>query len=146
MAGKLNDRQRAEIVMKLVNGASQTSLAKEYGVSRPTIKKVLDSNPETLQKVAQKKEENVKSILDFMDTMKGDACKMLRAIIECMNDPEVMKKATFSQLATGFGIIVDKFTQREQPTPDSTAANNLLEALAGVNVSKGAFDEVSDLQ
>lgn len=143
---KLSDLQKQEVIMKLVNGATYAELAKEYSVSSTTIFNIKKNNPDYEKSVIHKKEENSKSILDHMDEIKGDVCNLLDTMLECMKDKARLEKATLSQIATAFGIIVDKFTQREQPTPDSTAANNLLEALSGVNVSKGAFDEVSEIQ
>lgn len=145
MAYKLSDKQEREILQKLVEGATYTSLAKEYGVSPQTIANIKKRHAEFGNKLKQKKEENSKSILDHMDSMKGDVCKLLDTMLDYMNDKAKLEKATVNQIATAFGIVVDKFTTREQPTPDHTAANNLLEALAG-NVKKEAFDEVSDLQ
>ena len=132
--------------MKLANGASYTTLAKEYDVARSTIANIKKRHAEFEQICTQKKEENVKSILDFMDNMKGDVCGLLYAIIERMNDPLVMEKATFSQLATGFGIIVDKFTATEQAAPKDNGENNLLEAIAGCVREDDFIDDVSDIQ
>ena len=67
-----------------------------------------------------------------MDGLKGNVCNLLDQMLSFMSDEEKLNKATLSQVATAFGIIVDKFTQREQPTHNNGAKNNLLEALAGI--------------
>ena len=97
---------------------------------------------DTWQYLAQKKEENTKSILDHMDEMKGDVCKLLDTMLDYMNDKAKLEKATLNQIATAFGIVIDKFTTREQPKQDNSAKNNLLEALAGIAKPERFDDEV----
>ena len=146
MARKLSEKQEAEIIMKLTDGATQTSLANEYGVDRKTISNIKNRHPEYTQKVAQKKEENVKSILDFMDSIKGDVCELLSMMLEYMSDKEKLEKASLNQIATAFGIVVDKFTATEQAAPKDNGENNLLEAIAGCVREDDFIDDVSDIQ
>ncbi len=142
MVRKLSDEQEAEILVKLTNGASQSALAREYNVSRTTIANIMKRKQDTWQYLAQKKEENTKSILDHMDEMKGDVCKLLDTMLDYMNDKAKLEKATLNQIATAFGIVIDKFTTREQPKQDNSAKNNLLEALAGIAKPERFDDEV----
>ena len=145
MAYKLSEQQEDEVVMKLAEGLSYSALAKEYGVTPPTIANIKKRHPEILQIFTQKKEENIKSFLDHMDSKKKEACFAFDKLLTALSDDVKVEKATLGQVATALGVLIDKFTAREQPTPDSTAANNLLEALTG-EVKGEAFDEISELQ
>lgn len=138
---KFTDEQELIILGRLACGASTVQLAKEYGVARQTIASVKDRHPDFSANLTLKKEELAKSILDYMDSLKGVACDILDSLLAAMSDEEKINRASLSQIATALGILIDKFTKYEQPKTDDTAANNLLEAIAGV-VKESDFDEV----
>lgn len=142
MAYKLTEEQETEVVMKLAEGASYASLAKEYGVTPPTISNIKKRHPEFLQIFTQKKEENIKSFLDHMEDRKEEAFISFDKLLHALSNDAKIEKATLSQVATALGIIVDKFTAREQPKQDNSAKNNLLEALAGIAKPERFDDEV----
>lgn len=142
MARRFTDKQELEIIERLTNGDSMTAVAKRYGVSRQTIANVRNRHSEFSATLTHKKEENAKSILDHMDSMKDDVCNLLDTMLRFMSDEEKLSKATLSQVSTAFGILVDKFTAREQPTKNNDAKNNLLEAIAGIAKPEGLDDEV----
>ena len=139
MARIFTEKQELEIIERLTNGETMTAVADSYGVARQTIANVRNRHSEFSAALTRKKEENAKSILDHMDGLKGNVCNLLDRMLDFMSDDEKLSKATLSQVATAFGIIVDKFTAREQPSQNNGAKNNLLEALAGM---KRSDDEV----
>lgn len=60
---KLTDKQRKKIIAESVNGSSIRALAAKYQVSTTTIQRVLKSDAELTQKVAQKKRRTPQAFL-----------------------------------------------------------------------------------
>lgn len=127
---KLTDKQRKKIIAERAEGLSIRALAKKYNVSASTISRTLESDPKTVQKVTQKKEENTVAILAYMDGKKKDVCDILDKLLEAVKDEEKIAKTPLAQLATTIGILIDKFTAAElSGRGQSTAENNLLSAI-----------------
>lgn len=142
MNRKFTDEQEYIIMGRLACGESTVTLAKEFGVARQTIASIPKRHSEFSAKLTLKKEELQTSILEEMEALKPKACEVFDLLLDAMTDEEKLARANISQIATAFGIIVDKFTKNEKPAPDSTAANNLLEALKGIAVKYDSFDEL----
>lgn len=141
---KLTDKQRKKIIAESVNGSSIRALASKYGVSTTTIQRVLKSDTELTQKVAQKKAENTVSILAFMDSKKNDVCGLIDKLLAAMADDEKLAAATVNQLATAMGIVIDKYTANEAIKPSDTKETNFFEAIrsAGREVDLSAIPEL----
>lgn len=141
---KLTDKQRKKIIAESVNGSSIRALAAKYGVSTTTIQRVLKSDTELTQKVAQKKAENTVSILAFMDSKKNDVCGLIDKLLAAMADDEKLANATVNQLATAMGIVIDKYTANEAIKPSDTKETNFFEAIrsAGKEVDLSAIPEL----
>lgn len=141
---KLTDKQRKKIIAESVNGSSIRALAVKYGVSTTTIQRVLKSDTELTQKVAQKKAENTVSILAFMDSKKNDVCALIDKLLAAMADDDKLAAATVNQLATAMGIVIDKYTANEAFKSSDTKENNLFEAItaAGKEVDLSAIPEL----
>lgn len=141
---KLTDKQKKKIIAESVNGSSIRALASKYGVSTTTIQRVLKSDTELTQKVAQKKAENAVSILAFMDSKKNDVCALIDKLLAAMADDDKLAAATVNQLATAMGIVIDKYTANEAFKTSDTKENNLFEAItaAGKEVDLSAIPEL----
>lgn len=129
---KLTDKQRKRIIAESVSGASIRALAAKYGVSTTTIQRVLKSDTELTQKVAQKKAENTQSVLAFMDSKKQTVCDLIDKLLAAMGDEGKIAATPLNQLATAMGIVIDKYTAGETPKTADTAANNLFEAIEAI--------------
>lgn len=129
---KLTDKQRKKIIAESVNGSSIRALAAKYQVSTTTIQRVLKSDAELTQKVAQKKAENTASVLAFMDSKKNDVCGLIDKFLSAMGDDEKLAAATVNQLATAMGIVIDKYTANEAANASSAKENNLFEAIDSI--------------
>lgn len=129
---KLTDKQRKKIIAESVNGSSIRALAAKYQVSTTTIQRVLKSDAELTQKVAQKKAENTASVLAFMDSKKNDVCGLIDKFLSAMGDDEKLAAATVNQLATAMGIVIDKYTANEAVNASSAKENNLFEAIDSI--------------
>lgn len=141
---KLTDKQRKKIIAESVNGSSIRALAAKYNVSTTTIQRVLKSDTELTQKVAQKKAENTVSILAFMDSKKNDVCGLIDKLLVAMGDEDKLAAATVNQLATAMGIVIDKYTANEAIKPSDTKETNFFEAIrsAGEEVDLSAIPEI----
>lgn len=107
---KLTDRQRKHLIADRANGMSLSKLAAKYNVSVWAVRQTLEKNPEAAEKCRQKKEQNTLDMLAYMDARKSVAQDLVDAILTDMADPERRAAASFRELATALGILVDKFT------------------------------------
>lgn len=142
---KLSDKQKKFIIAERVEGATIRALAAKYKVTTTTIQRVLKSDTGLSQKVAEKKEENTRVVLSYMDSHKRDVCTLIGALLKELKKPERLAAAPLRELATTMGILIDKFTANELSKPDSTVSNNLFEAIKG-SVKGETFDDLPELQ
>lgn len=117
MAARLTDRQKKKIVADYVELGSYNAVAKINGVALNTVKKIVQGNADIAEKCNQKKEQNTLDMLAFMDSRKGKMQDAIDLHLKALTDTEKIEEATLSQVATSFGIIVDKATR-------NTASNN----------------------
>lgn len=130
--GHLTDRQKKAIITDRVNGMTFRAIAKKYGISATSVQRIIRADPETARKVTEKNEQNTQDMLDYLDVQKGKAQALLTAIIEALNDPEKLARANVRDLATAYGIIVDKFTLSKQK-PEEDALRKAKELLGEVD-------------
>ena len=105
----LTDAQRKAIIADRVNGMTFRAIAKKHKTSATTVQRILNGNPETVQRVAEKKEQNTIDMFAFMDSQKGKVQEVLENIVIAMNNPEKLAKTSPRDLATAYGILVDKY-------------------------------------
>lgn len=88
---KLTDKQRKQIIAEYVAGdgnVSHRALATKYNVSPTTIAKILQDE-KSVQKCADKKEENTLSMLAYIDSRKEKAQTLMESILNSsVNDIE----------------------------------------------------------
>lgn len=121
MASRLTDEQKKKIIADYAETGSYRATAKKFGVSDMTVKRLCESDVELLQKVAQKKEQNTADMLAYMESRKEKAQKAVDAYLEALTDPEKIKAAKLSEIATAMGIVVDKFTKNTSAGEDTLA-------------------------
>ena len=111
MAKRLTDKQRKRIIADRVEGLSQRALAKKYKVSTTTIQRVLKSNPDLAQMVAQKIEEESADFLVHLEKKRELVNRVVDRYLGALLDEERIARATPSQLTTALGTLIDKWTQ-----------------------------------
>lgn len=145
---KLTDKQRKMIIADRTEGSSIRALAAHYKVSTTTIQSVLKSDTELMQKMAQKVEEkraeNTKSVLAYMDAKKEKVCGILDKFLDALQSSEKIEGATLSQIATAMGILIDKYTANEIFNSGDAESNNLFEALD--SIGEEGFDDIPEIQ
>lgn len=142
---RLTNKQRLDIIAAYTEGESKRSIARRYGVSDGTIRNICDKDPEVMQKCAQKRAEDIKSVLAHMETQKGRVCSVIDLILERIASPENLDAATLPQLATTLGILVDKYTAGEGMAA-SARENNLFSAIVGNAKEEISTDDIPELE
>ena len=129
MAAQLTDKQRKRIIADYIEIGSYNATAKVHGVSPNTVKKIVQANANIAEKCEQKREENTRDMLAFMESRRGKAQAVIDLCFEALTDPDRMAVATASQIATVMGIMIDKFAKvAEKP---AAVDDGFVEALNG---------------
>lgn len=126
MAARLTDKQKKKVIADYVEMGSYNAVARKHKIAVTTVKRICERMPETKQTAMQKKEENTKDMLAYMDSRKGKAQEAVDLYLEALTDPEKIQKAPLEKVATALGIVVDKFTKT------TSAGESSLEKLDGL--------------
>jgi len=107
---KLTDSEKQKIVADYVETQNYSETGRMNNVSDKTVKRVIDSVPDVVEKVELKKEENTKDILEYMDKIydkqKSIIDLSLNAIEEKLKNPDMFTNV--KDIATVYGVIFDK--------------------------------------
>lgn len=107
MATPLSDEKKKAMIADYVELCSYRRVAEKHGVSASTVMRVCNASPDLLQLATDKKHQNTEDMLAFLDSKRDKAQSFLDACLEIM--PEKLQKATLNQIATAFGIVIDKY-------------------------------------
>lgn len=129
---KLTDKQHKQILARYAECNNLSMVAREFGVSITTIKRHIAKDPQALEMVNRKKEENTLDMIKYMEGQKGAIQNLLSNIIIAMDDPEKLKRTNPRDLATAYGIIWDKITQ-SNPKANDEMLQRAREILGGIN-------------
>lgn len=119
MAARLTDKQKKQIIADYVVLGSYNAVAKRHGVSDNTVRNIVKQNSDISEKCEQKKEENAIDILAHMEMKRDMVNEIIDVYLARLLDPEVIAKATPSQLTTALGTLIDKFTATGVTKPDT---------------------------
>lgn len=119
MAARLTDKQKKKIIADYLAVESYNAVAKMNGVSKDTVKRIVQGCDDFAQKAQQKKEQNTQDMLAFMDSRKEKMQEAIDLHLAALTNPEKIEGAALSQIATSFGIIVDKATRNTASSNDS---------------------------
>lgn len=103
----LTDKQRKNIIADYIQCGNYRQVARKHGVSDTTVRKVVSKDPKNLQRFAEKKEENTRDILQYLDSRKIKIQGILDTIIDSITEEEI-KKAPLTSRTTVFGVLIDK--------------------------------------
>lgn len=127
MAARITDKQKKRIIADYIETGSYNRTAKINGVALNTVKNIVLANEDIAEMCNQKKEQNRIDMLAFMDSRKEKMQEAIDLHLAALTDPEKIKAGTLSQVATSFGIIVDKATKNTANDSDSmNKLDNLL--------------------
>ncbi len=102
MPTKLNDKQVLELVTSHANGTSISALARQYKISRNTVKSYLDNRADFEQNLTTIKNE---TITQWLESHKGDLTSILDQITKLL--PKKLSKASVKELFGGLKILTD---------------------------------------
>ena len=125
MAARLTDRQKKQILADYVQLGSFNATAKVHGVSRQTVKNIVDANGQIRQELQQKKEDNTADVLAYMESQKNVVCEIIGKGLAALNDPEKLAEASPSQITTALGTLIDKWAM-VSGSPADTAKDDAL--------------------
>lgn len=108
---KLTDKQKKKIIADYVSNGNYSETARMNGnISPNTVKAIVNADEEFANKCEQKKEENVKDILDYMDSIAEDQKEIidlsLSALKQKLKKPDAFMSV--KDIATVYGVIFDK--------------------------------------
>lgn len=123
---KFTDIQKKNIVKMYVECQNYSAVARKYGCSETTVRRIVGKNPDVSKKVEAKKEENMHSVLEHMQKQTEKVCELLDLLIARMADEDKLDDATVVQLATTLGILVDKYTKNDVKSDEDDGGGVIL--------------------
>lgn len=107
---KLTDIQKKLIIADYLECQNYSEVARKHKRSVPTIKSVVLADEQTLKKLKEKKEQNTKDIIEYMQEKTEDTQRVLNKLLKGMEvrADELDKFSDLKGLATAYGIIMDK--------------------------------------
>lgn len=126
----VTEKERKQIIADYVELKSYNAVTKKYNRSWHTVKKIITADPDGIRKKCeQKKEENMRDILAFMDQRKDVACDVLDRLLQGLGNETIIERSSINQIATAFGIVVDKFALVQGDSQTLSKAKELLEGV-----------------
>lgn len=118
MAKRLTDLKKKKIIADYVECGNYSAVARKHKVSKDTVRR-LARQKDIVQKAQEKKEQNTKDMLEYMDSKKQDAMKFIDLALNEMMNPKKLQRSSVQALATSLGIIVDKFSPKDEKKENS---------------------------
>lgn len=109
---KLTDKQKKKIIADYIENNNFSETARINGVDKSTVKRLVDSgyDKKLQQKTIQKKEENTKDILQYMDSIVEDQKEVISLTLQVLKDklknPDLF--TNIRDVAIVYGTIFDK--------------------------------------
>ena len=108
----LTDLEKKSAIAYYLECQSYTEVAKEFGVDKSTICRLIKKQDSTkMQQLARKKsEENANSVLEAMELRKDKKIEILDKILDAIKikAEKIDAFTSIKDLATAYGIILDK--------------------------------------
>lgn len=107
---KLTDKQKKKIIADYMENGNYSETGRLNNVSNKTVERLVKNNKEVSDKVKEKKEENTKDILQYMDSIVPKQKKIidlsLEALEEKLSNPDMFTNV--KDIVTVYGVIFDK--------------------------------------
>jgi hypothetical protein len=128
---RLSDRKRKQIVADYVGCGVLAQVARKHGVSVRAVKNALAADAQSLEKLAEKKQQNTLDMLEYLDANSDMAIAFVGVCMGELLKEGRLEKARPSEITTAMGTVIDKFTGARQM---KDSANAKLDALIeGIN-------------
>jgi len=107
-----SDEVKKAAIADYISGMTLKEVGAKYSVSHAAVKKWVDANPEVELSLRNKKEENTKKVLEYMDEKVEGLKKFVDYYFERLDkdmSKESLDQLNEVQLTTIFGVLIDKF-------------------------------------
>ena len=98
-------------------------------MSKDTVRRIVASCADFAGKAKEKKEQNTKDILAYMDSKRGIVCEILGKGLNALNSPDKLAEATPAQITTAMGTLIDKWAMIGGGQKDETVEDDLSRSL-----------------
>lgn len=107
---KLTDKEKKLIIADYVNCQNYREVARKHKRSVNTIRNVCNQSKTLEQKLTQKKEENTKDIITYMEEKNSDIQRTLNSLLAGIEKMafKINDKSSVRDFAMAYGIILDK--------------------------------------
>ena len=114
----LTEKQKQEIVCRVLSGESKNSVAKSFNVSHTAISKIL-KNEKVSESFNNLKTETALDMISFLDNKKGQVQELITLILDnCKNKiTKASLKESVGAIKTLSEIFIDKETPNENEIP-----------------------------
>lgn len=125
---KLTDKQKKKIIADYAINQNYCETARINNISETTVRRIVknDDNKEISNLVEQKKQENTKDILDYMDSVADKQKEIINlsmeALIKKLKKPDAF--TTVKDIVTVYGIVFDKAVKAEEIKQKQTNNSN----------------------
>lgn len=108
--GKLTDKQKKQIIADYVECGNYSAVSRKYGISDTYVKKIVKSNEECSKMLEQKKEENMQSMLEYLDTLNNKKKKIISKLLDAIESKaeNIDNFTNVKDVASAYGILIDK--------------------------------------
>lgn len=128
MAKHLDDKTKKKIIAEYVNCGNYSEVARKFNTSVPTVKRVVNNDEKTLNKVKHKKEENIKNVLEWLERNQNKILSKCEMIIDSI-DKDVVEMTPLNLKTIAFGTLIDKLTLPTKMINDKPATSDLESAI-----------------
>lgn len=128
MAARLTDRQKKKIVADYMAVESYNAVAKMNGVSKDTVKRIIQNCEDFAQKAKEKKEQNTTDILSYMESRRDQVCEILQTGLDVLPEKIRMAKSS-SEVTTAMGTLIDKWMAISGSPADTAKEDDLSKSL-----------------
>lgn len=129
MAARLTDRQKKKIVADYLELGSYNAAAKANGVSKDSVRRIVQDSEDFAQKAKQKKDENTADILAYMESQRGLVCDIIDKGLLELSKPGKFERATPIQITTALGTLIDKWSMVTGSPTDTAQEDDLSKSL-----------------
>ena len=108
---------------------SYNAVAKLNGVSKDSVRRIVQDCDGFDQKAQQKKEENTADVLAYMESKRGIVFEIIDKGLEALNDPGKLATARPAQITTAIGTLIDKWAMISGGPSDNGKEDELSKSL-----------------
>lgn len=113
---KIDDRTRAMIVTALSAGENTRDVAKAFGVSERSVRRIREKEVDMTALAAEKRAAIAQTMDDYLEQERDRAQGFISKALDYLSSDEKLAAATLSQIATAMGIVIDKWGKVQNTT------------------------------